>query len=430
MLSVMGMPAIEEEGPGKALSLANFTQSPILILEREFAASFNTQNFSWLYELPLQEISYPPTVAPEVPPPDPLHETQPFSPSQQNVRGCSQDSSEEQSQRGGDFVRLWVPAFLSCETILDLEGVLERCTADWLHKAQILEDPSPEKPRGNPNGRKRNHNGQMQKARRQIKLKAYEARKIQRLFNIYPRRAIREVLGDRSPSYNCTVEAAEEYLERTYHHLSLPPQQCQSARVLYDTCDWSHPSRDQMDFLKCAPSQKELEAKLRRATNTSPGVNGLEYRHLMTLDPDCILLETANFPSSDHLQTVLVSNQPETHRSHLRSWLVISRAKGIIIVLNTIPGVHGIQEHTQLLKTVVEETRTKCRHVSIAWLDMCNAFGSVHHAVLGELFASLPIPDDLRRILADIYSGNQMDFAAQKESVRIVTVCCIDGSQD
>ncbi|KAK4024751.1 hypothetical protein OUZ56_010172 [Daphnia magna] len=130
-LSVMGMPAIVEEGP-----------------------------------------------APEGPQPDPLQETQPFSPSQQNVRGCSQDSSEEQSQRGGDFACLWVPVFLSCETLLDLEGVLERCTADWLPKAQILEDPSPEKPRGNPNGRKRNQNRQMQKARRQIKLKAYEARKI------------------------------------------------------------------------------------------------------------------------------------------------------------------------------------------------------------------------------------------------------------
>ena len=56
-----------------------------------------------------------------------------------------------------------------------------------------------------------------------------------------------------------------------------------------------------------------------------------------------------------------------------------------------LPGVHGIQEHTQLLQTVVEETKTKRRHMSMAWLDMCNAFGSVPHAVLNELFTSLPI---------------------------------------
>ncbi|KZR95548.1 Uncharacterized protein APZ42_010683, partial [Daphnia magna] len=59
------------------------------------------------------------------------------------------------------------------------------------------------------------------------------------------------------------------------------------------------------------------------------------------------------------------------------------------------------------------------KHMSIAWLDMCNAFGSVPHAVLNELFTSLPIPEDLRRILVDIYSENRMHFAVGKESIRI-----------
>ncbi|KAI9550364.1 hypothetical protein GHT06_002328 [Daphnia sinensis] len=169
---------------------------------------------------------------------------------------------------------------------------IEESPTDWLPKSQILQDPSPEQPRGNPDQRKRNQNRQMQRARRQIKKKAYEARKIQRLFNIYPRRAVREVLEDRSPSYDGTVQAAEEYLKRTYNRLRPSPQQCQSARELYDTCDWSQPSEDQMNFLNRAPTQQELQAKLRRATNTSPGVDGLEYRHLRAIDPNCILLET------------------------------------------------------------------------------------------------------------------------------------------
>jgi hypothetical protein len=57
--------------------------------------------------------------------------------------------------------------------------------------------------------------------------------------------------------------------------------------------------------------------------------------------------------------------------------------------------------------------------VSIAWLDMFNAFGSVPHVVLNELLTSLPIPEDLRRIMTDIYSGNEVDFAVSKESVSI-----------
>ena len=49
-----------------------------------------------------------------------------------------------------------------------------------------------------------------------------------------------------------------------------------------------------MDLLNRAHSQKELEAKLHRATNTSLGVDGLEYRHIRALDNDCTttLLET------------------------------------------------------------------------------------------------------------------------------------------
>ena len=39
-------------------------------------------------------------------------------------------------------------------------------------------------------------------------------------------------------------------------------------------------------------------------------------------------------------------------------------------------------------------------------LDLCNAFGSLPHAVLEELFASLPILSDLRRLLHNIYSNN------------------------
>ena len=70
------------------------------------------------------------------------------------------------------------PAFLSYETLLDLKSILKGRTAEWLPKAHILEDPSPEKSRGKPYARKRNQNWPMQKTRRQIKLKAYEARKI------------------------------------------------------------------------------------------------------------------------------------------------------------------------------------------------------------------------------------------------------------
>ncbi|KAI9556010.1 hypothetical protein GHT06_018571 [Daphnia sinensis] len=173
-LPVVEIPAIEES-PSNVLFPANFNDSPILDLRREFATSFSTRNFSWLYELPPQENINPQILSEEILDPSPNPEILSYVPSQQSNRGRRHNSSEEQSQRDDDFVSLWAPAFLSCETLNDLNDVLERCTADWLPKSQILQDPSPEQPRGNPDQRKRNQNRQMQRARRQIKKKAYEA---------------------------------------------------------------------------------------------------------------------------------------------------------------------------------------------------------------------------------------------------------------
>ncbi|KAK4013961.1 hypothetical protein OUZ56_026509 [Daphnia magna] len=79
-LSVVEIPAIEES-LGNVLSPANFTASPILDLGREFASYFNTQNFSWLYELPPQDNTNPTVLSQEILDPSPNPETLTFVPS-------------------------------------------------------------------------------------------------------------------------------------------------------------------------------------------------------------------------------------------------------------------------------------------------------------------------------------------------------------
>ncbi|KZR98319.1 Uncharacterized protein APZ42_006318 [Daphnia magna] len=78
-LSVMEIPAIEET-PSNVLSPANFTASPILDIGREFASSFNKQNFSWLSELPPQENTSPTILSQEILDPSPNPETLVLSP--------------------------------------------------------------------------------------------------------------------------------------------------------------------------------------------------------------------------------------------------------------------------------------------------------------------------------------------------------------
>jgi hypothetical protein len=75
-----------------------------------------------------------------------------------------------------------------------------------------------------------------------------------------------------------------------------------------------------------------------------------------------------------------------------------------------LPGLHGIQEHTEMLLSAIAYSKKKKRDLSIVFLDLTNAFGSLPHAYLDALFQSLPIPVVLKDLLSDIYRNNSADF--------------------
>lgn len=52
-------------------------------------------------------------------------------------------------------------------------------------------------------------------------------------------------------------------------------------------------------------------------------------------------------------------------------------------------------------------------------MDQENAFGSLPHTNLVELFDSLPIPQVFDDILTDIYTDNSTDFMVKKEPFRV-----------
>jgi hypothetical protein len=52
-------------------------------------------------------------------------------------------------------------------------------------------------------------------------------------------------------------------------------------------------------------------------------------------------------------------------------------------------------------------------------LDLSNAFGSLHHDFMRQLFESLPIPTELSDILSDIYTNSIFQFVVGKELVTV-----------
>ena len=222
------------------------------------------------------------------------------------------------------------------------------------------------------------------------------------------------------------------------------------ARRLYNGCSWTPPSDDQLSELNSPPTSAEIAQRLSRASNTSPGEDKLEYRHLRLLDPKGLLLEIifsvvwrigipetwkssrtipifkkgvttdlSNFRPISLLSTMYkifsgALSQRITSVAADLGWLSPEQ-KGFLL------GVNGIQEHTQLLQTVVEFAKDKSNksNLSLAFLDLRNAFGSIPHPIINELLYSLPIPVGLRNIILDIYSANLMNFSIGKEVIPI-----------
>ena len=60
-----------------------------------------------------------------------------------------------------------------------------------------------------------------------------------RNYRVYPRRATRHVLRERSTPYAGSLEAASEFLTSTYSR-PLPASQLDAARALFNSCTWEH----------------------------------------------------------------------------------------------------------------------------------------------------------------------------------------------
>ena len=84
-----------------------------------------------------------------------------------------------------------------------------------------------------------------------------------------------------------------------------------------------------------------------------------------------------------------------------------------------LPGINGIQEHTEVLTAAIVRAKKNKEDLSICFLDLANAFGSLPQAVLCVLFDSLPVPDALKRILKDIYKSNRAEFVVNGETISI-----------
>jgi hypothetical protein len=115
--------------------------------------------------------------------------------------------------------------------------------------------------------------------RRPVKYNPIEARKLQSLYRISKKCAARKVLNDSKPSYDGSVDDANEFFTRVFGSKS---------------CDIDDVKSALNDFVPSGPadhlSHDEIKKKLRVLSNSAPGADRVEYRHLKSVDPNCKIL--------------------------------------------------------------------------------------------------------------------------------------------
>ena len=350
------------------------------------------------------------------------------------------------------FCEVWVSAFQNCSTINDLESTVNRCMSDWRVKtAKKLEQIPESEDRPTRSGTKRSRHRpdrQLQRLRQRAKRGSDEARRIQTMFRIYPKRAVRRALGESSPCYSGSADSARVFLSDTYERHPPVDFECTAARAHFDACHWSSPDDEVSLQLGSPPTREEIATKLAKATNTTPGNDGVEYRHLRAMDPRGLVLEAMYDavwrigipPCWKKSKTVPIFKKGSTDDfSNFRpisllptaykifSCIINDRICGAAVASGWLsheqkgflPGVNGVAEHTQLLQVAIEHSKDKKQTLVVAWLDLRNAFGSIPHLYLQQLFQSLPIPAKLRTVLIDIYADNVLSFSAGDETIEV-----------
>jgi hypothetical protein len=179
-------------------------------------------------------------------------------------------------------------------------------------------------------------------------------------------------------------------------------------------------------------SSKEIKNKLRSMSNSAPGKDRVEYRHLKMVDPECKVLglifnkclEENKVPLSWKQSTTILiykkgsSDDPSNFRPialmsciyKLFTSILSSRVSHFAIDKDLISAEQksakpseGCHEHSFTLQSVVADCKRNQKNCFLAWLDLRNAFGSISHTIYTTL-QHMGFPNSLIRLIKDIYT--------------------------
>ena len=179
-------------------------------------------------------------------------------------------------------------------------------------------------------------------------------------------------------------------------------------------------------------SPEEVVGQFRRTKRSAPGVDGITYANWRWVDPLGTILAiifnvcrlNKKVPSAWKHSTVTLIHKGGNVAS-VRNWRTISLQLNIYKLYSALIAQQigswavqtaafspsqkgflaydGCAEHNFLLRSMLTDSRRGKRNLALAWLDLREAFRSVHHNLLSLMMERMGLSGPIRENVRDIY---------------------------
>ena len=76
-----------------------------------------------------------------------------------------------------------------------------------------------------------------------------------------------------------------------------------------------------------------------------------------------------------------------------------------------VPGFSGCIEHSSAISQIIREAKVNANDLTVVWLDLANAYGSIPHKLIGEAMKHYHIPEHIQGIINGYFDGIQLRFS-------------------
>ncbi len=95
----------------------------------------------------------------------------------------------------------------------------------------------------------------------------------------------------------------------------------------------------------------------------------------------------------------------------ITEYLLNNKYIDISVQKGGIPGSSGCLEHTSMISQLLREAKEDKGDLSVVWLDLADAYGSVPHKLVDETLRQYHVPEKVRSILQQYYKGLNFRFS-------------------